>query len=373
MRLLVINWQDWMNPLGGGAEVYLYEVLSRLVRRGHHITLLVSRPHGAESYEQAEGFEIYRVGRRLNFNFLVPGAVKALLRHHHYDFIIDDLNKIPFYTPAFARRRHFGLMMHLFRKDIYREVGFFQASYVYLAETLIGACYRRTPFAVLSESSKQDLVRLGLPDENINIVYCGIDQAKYRPGPEEKESGLILYVGRLKRYKSVHHLIKVVPRLAQQRPALKVIVAGDGDARDELVRLVRAGSLERWVEFRFGISEEDKVRLYQRACVLVQPSVKEGWGLTVIEAGACGTPAVAARSPGLVESVQDGVTGYLYPYGDFDAMFQRISRLLDDRGTWQAMSRACRGWAAEFSWDKAAQKLESILLRLLAQSQGGVS
>jgi len=354
-----------MNPLGGGAEVYLYEIFSRLVRRGHRVTLLVSRPHGAPYYERAEGFEIYRIGRRLNFNFLVPGAVKALLRHHQYDFIIDDLNKIPFYTPAVVRRNHFGLMMHLFRKDIYKEVGFVQASYVYLAETLIGVGYRRTPFAVLSESSRKDLVDLGLRSEDIDVVHCGIEQVKYRFESAKKEPGLILYVGRLKRYKSVHHLIGVVPRLVQDRPDIKVIIAGDGDARDELVRLVRTKSLERWIEFRFGISEEEKVKLYQRAWILVQPSVKEGWGLTVIEAGACGTPSVAAYSPGLVESVKDGVTGYLYPYGDADAMLERIRRLLDDRKSWQAMSRACLGWAARFSWDKAAQKLESILLKLL--------
>ncbi len=361
MKLLVINWQDWKNSLGGGAEVYLYEIFSRILKKGHEITLLVSRPEGSPRYENLEGFEVYRIGRRNNFNFVVPAAVRSLLRHHQYDLIVDDLNKIPFYTPAFIKKRHFGLMMHLFRKDIYKEVGFIRATYVLLTETLISLFYRNTPFAVLSESSKQDLIKLGLKDKNISIVYCGIDRNKFKLAEGRKKFGTILYMGRLKRYKSVHHLIKGIPILLKRRKDFKVIIAGDGDARAELVSLVKSENIQPWVEFKYDVSEEEKVALYQQAWLLVQPSVKEGWGLTVIEAGACGTPSIAARSPGLIESVKDGETGILYPYGDIRRMVDGIDRLLTDQKKWREFSRAAIKWADQFSWEKSAAILESIL------------
>lgn len=365
MRLLIINWQDWKNPLGGGAEVYLYEIFSRLAKKGHEITLLVSRQAGSPYYEKSDGFEIYRIGNRYNFNFFVPFAVRSLLRHHQYDIIIDDLNKIPFYTPALVGKRHFALMMHLFLKDIYKEVGFVLATYVHWAERLISRFYRSTPFAVLSESSKKDLIDLGVKEKNIEIVYCGIDQKKFRVDNRKKEFGLILYMGRLKRYKSVSHLIKMVPLLRKRRNDFRVIIAGDGDARDELVGLVRSESVEPRVEFVFNVGEDEKVDLYQRAWILVQPSVKEGWGLTVIEAAACGTPSVAARSPGLIESVRDGVTGSLYGYGDLGQMVERIDRLLSDREKWKKLSQASIEWAQHFSWDRSAEKMEKILLKVL--------
>ncbi|MEO0226094.1 MAG: glycosyltransferase family 4 protein, partial [candidate division WOR-3 bacterium] len=216
---------------------------------------------------------------------------------------------------------------------------------------------------------KKDLSLLGLKEENIKIVYCGIDQNKYIYRKEKKEFGIILYMGRLKRYKSVDHLIKVVPLLLKKRSDFKIIIAGDGDARDELIKLARKERVESFIEFKFDVSEQEKIELYQRAWLLVQPSVKEGWGLTVIEANACGTPSVAARSPGLIESVQDGKTGYLYNYGDLEDLCRKIERLLSNRKEWEGFSQASIEWAKRFSWEESANEMESILTAFLSDQK----
>jgi glycosyltransferase involved in cell wall biosynthesis len=95
----------------------------------------------------------------------------------------------------------------------------------------------------------------------------------------------------------------------------------------------------------------------------MNPSPKEGWGLTVIEANECGVPVVASRRPGLVDSVQEHTTGLLARYGDPEDFAAKVMSLLRDPGRWERMSKEAVRWARSFSWDWAADETEKILLR----------
>ena len=356
MNILLINWQDWKNPFAGGAEVYLYEIFSRLIKRGHTVKLLVSRAPGQSRHEIIDGFEIYRIGRRENFNFFVPASLRSLLRHNKIDVVIDDLNKIPFYSPFFTRKKVVPMLMHLFRRAIYRETNPAFASYVFFSEILIRWLYPSSDFISISESTAQDLRELGV-DNRIDVVHCGIPPKPRLSGIKRKKD-LIAYVGRVKKYKSIDHFIKAIARIKKQR-SVDAVIVGDGDAIGELKDLSRALKLN--IEFKGFVSEEEKYRIYSTARVIVQPSVKEGWGLTAIEAQSCGTPVVCADSPGLREVVVHDSSGFLYPYGDIDKFADRIIELMDDDKRWQKFSRAAQQWASKFSWDNAALKLEKIL------------
>ena len=356
MNILVINWQDWRNPFAGGAEVYLYEIFSRLIKRGHTVRLLVSRAPGQSRHEIIDGFIIYRLGRRENFNFFVPGALRSLLRHNKIDIIIDDLNKIPFYSPLFTRKKVIPMLMHLFRRAIFRETNPLFASYVFFTEVLIRWLYPSSDYISISESTAQDLRELGVGNK-IDVVHCGIPP-KPRLSGIRRQKNLIAYVGRVKKYKSIDHFIKAVMKI-RERKDVDVVIVGDGDAKDELIDLSHKLKLD--IKFTGFVSEEDKYRIYSTARVIVQPSVKEGWGLTAIEAQACGTPVVCADSPGLREVVVDGEGGLLYPYGDIDRFADRVIDLLDNDKKWQRFSKAAQQWAQKFSWDNAAEKLENIL------------
>lgn len=358
MNILVINWQDWKNPLAGGAEVYLYEIFSRLIKRGHKVKLLVSRAAGQTRHEVLDGFDIYRIGRRANFNFLVPCAMNSLLRHHKIDVIVDDLNKIPFYSPFFTRKDVIPMLMHLFRRAIYRETNLVFASYVFLTETMIRWFYPSSDFISISESTAEDLRALGVKNK-INVVHCGIPP-KPRLHDIKRRKNLVAYVGRVKKYKAIDHFIKAVARIKKKRD-IDAVIVGDGDAKSELVDLAKKMKLD--IKFTGFVNEVDKYKVYSNARVIVQPSVKEGWGLTVIEAQSCGTPVVCADSPGLREVVVDGKVGFLYPYGDIERFAERIIELMDDDIKWRKFSSAAQAWADKFSWDNAAKKIERILQR----------
>ncbi len=356
MNILVINWQDWKNPFAGGAEVYLYEIFSRLIKKGHNVILLVSRAQGQSRYEISDGFKIYRIGKRSNFNFCVPCALRTLLRQNKIDIIIDDLNKIPFYSPLFTRKKVLPMLMHLFRKTIYRETNFLFASYVFLTESIIQFFYPGSKFIAISHSTAEDLKRIGVHNR-IYVIQSGIPRIPKIPS-EKRQKNLIAYVGRVKKYKSIDHFVKAVA-LVKNKREIEAIVVGDGDAKDGLINLSKKLNVK--VTFTGFVSEEEKYRIYSRARVVVQPSIKEGWGLTAIEAQSCSTPVVCANSPGLREVVADGKTGFLYPYGDIDTLTTKIILLLDDEEKWQNFSLAAREWANNFSWDNSAEQLDKIL------------
>lgn len=357
MNILVINWQDWRNEYAGGAEVYLYEIFRRLIRKGHRVLVLCSRDKGQDRRETIDGFEVFRIGRRQNFNFFSAFGLRALLRHNRIDAVIDDLNKIPFYSPLFTRRLVLGMPMHLFRKAIFRETNPVFASYVFIAERIIPLFYRRDPFIAISRSTYDDLRSMGLKPP-IHIVRSGTS----RP-PESvkivRNRNLVAYVGRIKSYKSIDHFLRAAATVRDRRK-IEVMVVGDGDAREGLETMAR--ELRLPATFTGFVSEAEKYRIYARARVVVQPSIKEGWGLTAVEAQACGTPVVCADSPGLREVVDDGQSGFLYPYGDIPRLAQRIGELMDDDRKWREFSAGASRWAGTFSWDRAAEEMESILL-----------
>jgi glycosyltransferase involved in cell wall biosynthesis len=325
------------------------------------VKLLVSRAPGQVRHEMLNGFSIYRIGRRENFNFFVPCAVRSLLRHHEIDIIIDDLNKIPFYSPLFTGKKVVPMLMHLFRRAIYRETNLIFASYVFLTEILIRWCYPSSNFVSISESTADDLRAIGV-DNKIDVVHCGIPKKPALSGIK-RQKNLIAYIGRVKKYKSIDHFIYAVAKIKKQR-TVDAIIVGDGDAKEELEDLSK--KLELDIKFTGFVSEEEKYRIYSTARVVVQPSVKEGWGLTAIEAQSCSTPVVCADSPGLREVVVDGKGGFLYPYGDIERFADRIIELMDNDKKWQSFSNAAQVWAQKFSWDIAAIKLEKILQNTIA-------
>jgi glycosyltransferase involved in cell wall biosynthesis len=369
MKIFVINWRCIKNPLAGGAEIYFQEIFKRIVTRGHSVTQLAVQFDNASEQEIIDGIKVIRIGTKNTFNFAVYRELPYLLEQDNYDIVIDDLNKIPFYSPWITKKPVLALMMHLFRKSIFSETSLPFASYVYLAESLIPWCYKRNNFAALSESSKQDLVNMGIRPDKIITIPPGIDLTQYLPDYSIKQENLIIHTGRLKKYKSTDHLILATQKLIEKRKNLKVVIIGDGDDVPRLKELTKKLALENYITFTGYISEPDKINYYQKASVLVENSIKEGWGMIVIEANACGTPVVAARSPGLRDAVLDQKTGFLYDYGNIDELTQKIELLLDDQNLNRQMAQAGIEWAKNFSWDNAANEMLKIIEKTVEESK----
>jgi glycosyltransferase involved in cell wall biosynthesis len=166
----------------------------------------------------------------------------------------------------------------------------------------------------------------------------------------------------LRRYKGVEWLMKTLPRVLERVPDARLVVMGSGPDRARLDTLARRTGVEGAVEFLGHVPLAEKARRMGEAWVLVQPSPKEGWGLTVVEAGACGTAVVAADSPGLRDSVRRDVTGLLVPYGDEAALAEALVRVLTDSSVRERLAAGGLEWSARFTWpDCAKRSLDALL------------
>jgi glycosyltransferase involved in cell wall biosynthesis len=356
LNILALNWQDLKNPMSGGAEVHLEELLRRVVAAGHYVTLFCSNYKGGLPEEVIEGVRIIRAGNRYNFNLIARGHIRRLIASGQFDLFIEDINKIPFYSPLYQKLPTLVVIPHLFSTTVFREINFVLGSYIYLSEMGLTAVYKRKPFCVISESTADDMVARGIPRENITVIHCGIDAELYnnKKNYDKFEYPSILYLGRIKKYKSVQHLIDAFRLVRKDIPEARLTVVGAGDYLAELKKQAVQMGLGEAVEFTGFVSEETKVEYLCRSHVMVYPSLKEGWGLTNIEANSCGTTVVAANTPGLRDSVKDGYSGLLYEYGNIPQLADRIKILLTDGDHRRRLERGGLEWAAQFDWDKAA-------------------
>ncbi len=361
-NLLLVNWQDPEHPLAGGAEVHLQEVFGRLVNHyGYRVTLLACRVPDAPPETTIRGIRVLRRGPRNLFNYVVPWVYLRELHDEPFDFVVEDLNKLPFYARFYARQPVVAVLHHFFGKTIFQETSWLPATYVYLAERSVGKLYRGVPFVAVSRSSRDDLIRLGIPARDIRVIYNGTPPHMV-PGPERFPDPTLVHLGRLKRYKRSDRVLQAFARVRQQIPTARLLVVGDGDARPELESLARHLGIADAVTFTGFVSEETKRELLQKAWVFVATSPKEGWGIVSMEAQACGTPAVVWNAPGLRETVRHGETGFIVESVEETA--QRLLDLLQNADLRQRMGQAATRWAHTFSWDQAAHQFHEWFTEL---------
>lgn len=368
-RLLVINWHDFTDPQSGGAEVHFHEIFKRLVSRGHSVTLLCCRYPGAAAREVIDGIQIFRHGSRPIFNFLVPGLYRQICHKQKFDLLIEDMNRLPFFSPLYAKSRVLVMTMHLFGRTIFQQTAWPLASYVYLLERAIPLVYSRCQFVTISPSTQSNLVRYGICPNRIRVIHPGIASHTYIFKPGSKTPfPLIVYVGRLKRYKNVETLLFAMKKVVQQIPQAKLFIVGIGDDLPQLLKIASRLGLDGTVEFKGYVSTAEKVKYYQQAWICVNPSLVEGWGLTNLEANACGTPVIASDAPGLRDSVIDTVTGLFFESKNSDMLAQKILSMLQNDSMRTQMSKNALNWAAQFSWEKTSFQMETLIDEVIQSS-----
>jgi glycosyltransferase involved in cell wall biosynthesis len=355
LRVLVVNWQDRKNPHAGGAELHLHEVFGRIARAGHDVDLLCSGFPGAARDEVIDDIRVRRVGSRFTFPLYAHRAYEALARENDYDIVVEDLNKIPLYTPRWKPRRLVVITHHLFGATAFREESVPVAGATWLAERPLGIGYRRVDFQAVSMSTRDDLVSRGIPAGRIEVIYNGVDVESLTPDLNVRsKQPLFSYLGRLKRYKRVDIVVRAFALLNGRDARLEI--AGKGDDRDRLEALVAKLKIEDRVRFRGYITEQEKRELLRRSWATVLASPKEGWGISNLESAACGTPVIAADSPGIRESVVDGDTGFLVPGSDVAAYAAAMRGLLDSPEMVTTLGANARRFAETFTWERAAME-----------------
>ena len=362
-RILILNWWDIKNPLAGGAEVYLTEIFSRLAKK-YDITLFCCRYFGGRSQEYFKGLKIIREGRPWLIHFKV--FFWYFKRRNEFDLIIDFTNKIPFLTPLFVKKPHLAVALDIFGKIIVKEWGYF--GYIPLIiERFLFLLYKRSHFIVLSKSTKKELMEIGISSNHIEIVYPGIN-SDLGPKIQKSPTPLLIYVGRLKRYKRVDYIIKALSDIVKLIPEVRLIIIGRGRDRLRLEKLSKKFNVDSHISFLGFVREKEKNYWLGKSWLNIQPSIKEGWGLTVIEAGRRGTPTIATNVPGLNESVKDKKNGWLFKENDIEYFKILLVDILTHPRKINLAGQKALNFSRNFSWDKAAYKTEKIIKNIFKRS-----
>lgn len=359
----MLNERDPRHPRAGGAETHLYEIMSRLAKRGHAVTHFAVGFAGGAARETVDGVAVHRLGSLARY---YPAALLTCARETRrgdFDVVVECLNKLPYFSPLYARAPVLALCHHLFGETAFAQVAWPIAATVVAAERLIPLVYRRQRFLTISASSRADLVKRGIAPERVDVSLPGIRRPRIAARPLRERRPLVTYVGRLEPYKRVDVLLRAVAPLATAFPALEIAVIGRGSDRERIERLSRELGIASRLRMLGFVDDDERDRWLADSRVCVCASEKEGWGLTVIEANAVGTPVVASDAPGLRDSVRHGETGWLAPVGDVAAFRARIAELLaaDERA--EAMGRSSEEWSRHFDWDVAATEMETALAR----------
>ena len=373
MKILLVNWQDRANPHAGGAKIHLFEIFGRLALQGHGIRMVCSGWKGSPEQATMDGISIQRVGGRNSFALFGRRAVRRAIAADRPDILVEDINKLPLFLAMGTSLPFCAIVPHLFGETAFDEAPWPIAAAVWAAERPLPRAYRRAGFHAISESTRDDLVARGVAPGRIRVIHPGVDSRRFTPVPGGRGSTApsFLYVGRLKRYKGIGLAIQAFALARRQRPDLRLEIAGIGDYRPELERLVTRLDLDKAVTFHGFVSEERKIDLMRWAWANVFPSPKEGWGITIIEAAACGTPSLASESPGLRDSVRHGETGFLVPHGDVGRLATRMVELADSPALVARLGERARRFAEELTWERTAAATEQHLRDIIQGSARG--
>ncbi len=363
MRVAFFNWRDMRHPMAGGAELYVHELLSRLAGRGHEAALFTSSYRGAPARETIDGIEHIRYGGRIT---IYPNAPLAYRRHirGRFDLIVESINGVPFFTPLFAKEKVVPLVHQLTRENWYSALPWPVAFAGYHSEDLLLRLYSGLTAIAPSPSTKTDLSRLGFSD--VRIIYGSSNLTRPRRAAKEKTPTL-LYLGRLTKSKRVSHAIEAFSLLLRKVPRAMLWVAGSGPEQGQLASLARSLGISSRVRFFGRVTEREKATLLSKAHIVLFPAVREGWGLVVLEANACGTPVLGYDVLGLRDSVQNGVNGALVRDGDAEALAGKACDMLSDTEGLGRLSESSLAYSKRFSWDRSADALEELLEGLLSR------
>lgn len=368
MNILILSWRGPAHPEAGGAEVSTHEHVKAWVNAGHVVWLFTSSFEGGKKKEVINGVNIIRMGGDVFVVQILAFFWYLFGKHPRFDLVIDEFHGIPFFTPVYVRVKKLA-----FIHEVAKEVWWFNPwpKPFNLIPALIGTVferfifsflYKKTTFMTVSESTKKELVVWGIPEQNITVIYNGVTVVKLRPLKKEK-TVTAMYLGALSRDKGIEDAIKVFGLINQTNPSWQFWIVGKGES-NYLEKLKGTISLEGLVDsIRFWgyVSEPKKFELLSRAHILLNPSIREGWGLVNIEANRVGTPVIGYKVPGMVDSVVDGVTGRLVETGNINAFTQVTIEMLSDKSKYLRTQKKAQEWSRNFSWSKSTnQSLELI-------------
>ncbi|MCU1394592.1 MAG: putative glycosyltransferase [Ilumatobacteraceae bacterium] len=349
-RVHVLGWRDFADRDAGGSERHAHEFMSRFAAAGLQVTHRTSAAVGIPATEERSGYKVVRRGSRFS---VFPRAAGSEILHRmgRYDALIEIWNAVPFMSPLWCRTPRIGFLHHVhgpmwgqILPEPFARLGSLMES------RLAPPFYRSTTMLTPSDATRDELLALGFRPEKVTAVPNGVEPF-FRPGGEKSHDPLVVAVGRLAPVKRFERMIEAAVVARRRVPAMRLVIVGEGPEMPRLEALVAEHGAHEWITFAGRLVNEALLSLYQQAWVVASASLAEGWGLTLTEAAACGTPAVATDISGHRCSVHDGITGVLAPVDHLGTAIADV--LLDDAGREQ-MGKAALAWAQTLTWDSSA-------------------
>lgn len=370
LNVLLLNWRDANHPESGGSEKYLVEVAQGLAARGHQVTFRTAAYPGSVSRERVGGVLYVRKGGRYSV-YLRSLAAQAFGRHRA-DVVVDVQNGVPFLTPLVRHRTPVVNLVHHVHREQWPVVfgpAVARAGW-WLESRLAPNIYRQCQYVAVSPSTKTELVGLGVDAERITVVHNGTD-AVADVHVQRSQTPVITVLGRLVPQKRIEIAMEAVAALLHEFPDIELRVVGSGYWEPDLRQAAARLAITEHVVFSGHVSEAEKHRILAESWVLALPSLKEGWGLVVVEAGVHGTPTVAfANAGGTKDSVCDKETGLLV-HGGSAEFTQALRSVLADDHLRARLSNGVVDWVVQFRWTETVRVWEQILRRVSGQNKKG--
>jgi glycosyltransferase involved in cell wall biosynthesis len=351
-RVSMLAWRDLDDPEAGGSEVHAAKVAALWGEAGIEVTMRTSHAPGYPTVSWRDGYRVIRKGGRY---MVFPRASFSEMMGWHgaSDALVEIWNGMPFFSPIWARRPHVVWLHHVHDTmwemtlpprlaKLGRNVEFRVAPPI----------YRRTQIVTLSESSKSELIhKLHLKPKRVHVVPPGIEE-RFSPGGSKSPTPLVVAVGRLVPVKRFGLLIDALCDIKPAHPELRAIIVGDGYEREMLEAQIQSRGAQSWIALPGRVDDATLIEAYRRAWVVASSSAHEGWGKTITEAAACGTPSVATRIAGHEDAVAHGISGLL---ADTDAgIASALDRVLSDASLRTRLSAGALEHAAAFTWGATA-------------------
>jgi glycosyltransferase involved in cell wall biosynthesis len=364
MKILIFSWRGPGHPHEGGAEQVTHEHAKAWVKVGHKVTLFTSYFDGAKVTEVVDGVEIIRKGTQI-FGVQIAAFLWYVFgKHPKFDLVVDQFHGIPFFTPLFVRTKILGFI-HEVAKDVWKlnplpfPKNIIPAVVGPIAESLVFRfLYKKTPFLTVSESTKDDLISFGIPEDSISVIHNGVTLNLPKKLPKKEKKYTAVYLGAISRDKGTGDALRVFAEINKKNPNWQFWIIGKGteDLVDELKVQAVQLSINKKIKFWGFVSDRKKFELLAQAYVLVNPSVREGWGLVNLEANAVGTLVCGYDVPGMRNSVRHRNTGILCPLGDTKKLAENVLELVGDSKVYRKMQTNAKSWAREFTWEKSSKE-----------------
>ena len=365
MRLLFLVSRHESDARAAGGDVQGSTYARYLATAGHEVTYLTSSSPGVAAQETHHGVDVIRLGRPKTLAWRMWSYYRRW--GDRFDAVYAEAfggARIPFLAPLYVRQPVLAAWYQVNRPLFLHQYGRAAGSLLGQMERWVARIHRSATILTPSESRRADLIDLGFhPEQVFTVPPIAIDEGPSElPDPAGREP-LIVWLGKLRRYKCAHHAVDAMPAVTRECPKARLVVAGrrdDATYERDLRRQIDRLGLRGTVQFAFDLSEEAKRDLLGRARVLVVPSPVEGFGIVILEAAAQGTPAVV--SEGVPEEVvTEGHNGLRVPFADTSRLAGAMTLLLQSPGLHATLSRNAVERAWTFSRPALLTRLEDAL------------